>query len=199
ESQNSAKLLARPSVITMDNMEAVMSRNETYYQSVSGSNKETGNDLFPITSGTTLKVTPHIVGCSDGRPQIQLLLDVKDGSVTPTNEAKKTLSNVNDSTIVTQAVVFEGQSVLVGGYFRETHSFGESGIPFIKELPVLGNAFKTKVKNKSVVERLFLITPTIVRLSASDTDAHGDYFRTVEEGHSVLDNVHENRPGGRSP
>ncbi|MDR1665444.1 MAG: hypothetical protein LBR62_00130, partial [Puniceicoccales bacterium] len=39
ESQNSAKLLARPSVITMDNMEAVMSRNETYYQSVSGSNK----------------------------------------------------------------------------------------------------------------------------------------------------------------
>ncbi len=199
EGNNSAKVLSRPSVITMDNLEAVMSRNVTYYESVTGNRTA---DLYPITSGTTLKVTPHVIRYGAGKPQIQLLLDIKDGTVTPKggdSDTSSSSSNVNDSSIITQAVVFEGQSVLVGGYFKESNTHQESGIPFLKDIPILGNAFRSKVKNKNVAERLFLITPTIVRLSASDVDNYKDYFQAVESGHSVLDNAHVNYSTGRAP
>lgn len=195
ESANSAKLLARPSVITMDNLEAIMDRRETTYREISG---EKVTEMYPITTSTTLKVTPHIVRCEHQRPQIQLILDIKDGKSIASDDGK-TPPSVSDSSILTQAIVYEGQSVLVGGYFHESHSHDESGIPLLKDIPVLGYAFKSKTKNKSVTERLFLITPTIVKLSASDSDPYGDYFKKVESGNSLLDTVQVSHAQTRGP
>ena len=168
EDKNYSKILARPSVITMDNLTAVMDQSETYYLPAAGTKS---SDLYSITGSTKLQVTPHIINTL-GKPQIQLVLDVKDESVTPnTGEGNK--SKVDSSSISTQAVVYEGQSVLVGGYFKESFTNGNTGIPFLKDLPFVGNIFKNTTKNKGTSERLFLITPKIIRMSAGKDKFEG--------------------------
>ncbi|MDR0755744.1 MAG: hypothetical protein LBE99_02445 [Puniceicoccales bacterium] len=174
ESSSLTKLLARPSVITMDNITAVMDQSQTYYLPITS---EKSSDMYSVTGSTTLKVTPHIIRDTHGCNQIQLLLDIKDETVVP-GTAEKDKSSVHSSSILTQAVVYEGQSVLVGGYFNESFKKDEAGIPLLKDLPILGYAFKHKNKNKQVSERLFLITPTIIQLSAGQPNAYEDFFET---------------------
>lgn len=166
------RILARPSVITMDNITAVMTRSETVYMPVSGAKTA---DLYSVSGSTTLNVTPHIIQDIKGRVQIQLLLDIKDEKLIPGAEKEK---NVNSSSILTQAVVYEGQSVLVGGYFNENSRHTEDGVPFLKEIPVIGHVFKHKYKNETVAERLFLITPKIIKLSSRD-NTYADYFKEM--------------------
>ncbi|MDR2769139.1 MAG: hypothetical protein LBB19_01090 [Puniceicoccales bacterium] len=172
ESSSLTKLLARPSVITMDNITAVMDQSQTYYLPITS---EKSSDMYSVTGSTTLKVTPHIIRDAHGCNQIQLLLDIKDETVVP-GTAEKDKSSVHSSSILTQAVVYEGQSVLVGGYFNESFKKDEAGIPLLKDIPLLGYAFKHKNKNKQVSERLFLITPTIIQLSAGQPNAYEGFF-----------------------
>lgn len=173
ENSNHSKVLARPSVITMNNIAAVMDNKHTYYLPVSGSGSESKGDLYSISGSTSLSVTPHIISDDlSQQPQIQLILDIKDENMSPgTNEKDKI--NVHSSSISTQAVVYEGQSVLVGGYFNESYKDEASGVPFLKDVPLLGNLFKSSAKNKTVSERLFLITPKIIRLSYGQDDYKG--------------------------
>jgi len=173
ENSNHSKVLARPSVITMNNIAAVMDNKHTYYLPVSGSGSESKGDLYSISGSTSLSVTPHIISDElSQQPQIQLILDIKDENMSPgTNEKDKI--NVHSSSISTQAVVYEGQSVLVGGYFNESYKDEASGVPFLKDVPLLGNFFKSTAKNKTVSERLFLITPKIIRLSYGQDDYQG--------------------------
>ena len=169
EAKNHSKILARPSVITMDNLTAVMDQSQTYYLPMISS--KGGGDLYSISGSTKLQVTPHLIK-TNGKPQIQLILDIKDETVSPSDQTTNK-DKVESSSISTQAVVYEGQSVLVGGYFKEDFINGNTGVPFLKEIPFIGNIFKNSVKNKSTAERLFLITPKIIRMSASEDKFEG--------------------------
>ncbi len=177
ENTNHSKILARPSVITMNNIAAVMDNKRTYYLPVSGSGSESSGDLYSISGSTSLSVTPHIISDDlSQQPQIQLILNIKDENMVPVAN-KDDKVNVYSSSISTQAVVYEGQSVLVGGYFNESYKDEASGVPFLKDVPFLGNLFKTTAKNKTVSERLFLITPKIIHLSYGQDDYEG-LFKT---------------------
>ena len=161
-SKNLSKVLARPSVITMNNLTAVMEQGKTHYFEVSG-NK--AGDMYSVEANTNLKVTPHLLA-KDGQTCIQLILDIKDESFSaPEGNVR---AGTDTSSIATQALVYEGQSILVGGYFSEDYADGDSGVPVLKDVPVLGHLFKNSSRKKTISERLFLITPKIIRLSAGD-------------------------------
>ena len=170
ESKNLSKILARPSVVTMNNLTAVMDQSRTYYFAVEGYRS---GDMYSVSGSIKLNVTPHLIE-QDGQTCIQLILDIKDESVSPGKGEEK--ASTNSSSISTQALVYEGQSVLVGGYFSEEYQDGDKGVPFLKDIPILGYLFKTKTKNKTISERLFLITPKIIHLSSSDP--YQGLFRT---------------------
>ncbi|MCM5274394.1 EscC/YscC/HrcC family type III secretion system outer membrane ring protein, partial [Escherichia coli] len=77
--QNSkAKILSQPSIITLNNMQAILDKNVTFYTKVSG---EKVASLESITSGTLLRVTPRILDDSSNsltgkrRERVRLLLD----------------------------------------------------------------------------------------------------------------------------
>ena len=161
-SKNLSKVLARPSVITMNNLTAVMEQGKTHYFEVTG-NK--AGDMYSVEANTNLKVTPHLL-TKDGQTCIQLILDIKDESFSaPEGNVR---AGTDTSSIATQALVYEGQSILVGGYFAEGYEDGDSGVPVLKDVPIVGHLFKNYSKKKTIAERLFLITPKIIRLSASD-------------------------------
>lgn len=168
EEDGQARVLGKPSVLTMDNVQASLENTSSYYVPVSGNES---SDLFKIDSGTVLKVTPHIIpGLPGQADSIKLMVSVQDDrddgsslfSVDPNN-----LSPIKQTKINTQAIVGEGQSLLIGGHYYEIQSDAESGIPGLKNIPILGGLFGSTGKKHQRMERLILITPRIVRMDTA--------------------------------
>lgn len=180
ESQNRSKVLSRPSVITMNNLAATMSQGSTYYLPMKASKE---GSLYSIETNTSITVTPHIIH-ENGTTKIQLLLDIKNDSRAPDGGQNTEGVTTKTASLSTQAVVYEGQSVLVGGFFEESFNKGKTGIPLLGKIPLLGHLFKHSTKNKATSERLFLITPKIIHLSA-DMDDYAGLFSTPS---SLLNN-----------
>ncbi len=90
------------------------------------------------------------------------------------------LPTTTSDSLNTQAFLKENQSLLVGGIVREESDADESGVPGLKDIPLIGPLFKQRSKSKIKMKRLFLITPKIVTASY-DTDALKPYFDTFKE------------------
>lgn len=156
-------MLGRPSVLTVDNVQATLENTSTYYIQVEGYQAV---DLFKVEAGTVLRVTPHIIRDDQGATSIKLAVSVQDdqnddGGTAPTSG---TIPPIKQTKINTQAIVGAGQSLLIGGYYYEQKGKNQSGIPFLKDIPGLGHLFKTTSKSTKRMERLILITPKVIRL-----------------------------------
>ncbi len=175
QNDGNAKVLGRPSVLTVDNIQASLENTSTYYIQVAGTESV---DLFKVEAGTVLKVTPHIIYHEDGSKAIKLAVNVQDNqnnSNDPT-QIVGALPPIRQTKINTQAVVGEGQSLLIGGYYYEQEVDAESGVPFFKDIPVLGHLFKKTSKSSQQMERLILLTPRIINANdiASNVPKHTD-------------------------
>ena len=158
--QGNAKVLARPSVLTLDNMEAVLDNSQTFYVKVAG---QESAELFPVTYGSVLKVTPRIVDEVTGR-KLHLSVNIQDGGQASDATGADNIPVVKNSSISTQAVIDENESLLVGGYYYEETRNEQSKIPVLGDMPLVGAAFRDKTESKKKNVRLFLITPRIVNL-----------------------------------
>ena len=170
EEENAARMLGRPSVLTIDNVEAVLENTTSYYIPLRGTEAV---DLYKVDSGTVLRVTPHVIR-ENGRTTIKLAVNVQDDqndssggyqSIGGEDAGEITVNPIKQTRINTQAMVAAGQSLLIGGYYYEQKGEDESGVPLLMHIPVLGNLFKAKSKQSKRMERLILITPRIVQLN----------------------------------
>lgn len=156
-----ADILARPTVLTLNNIEAEISTSRTFYVRLIG---EDASDLAAVTAGTTLKVTPRVIEEPGGCRRIKLMINLQDGTFDTGAPSVSDLPITSDNVINTQAVIIEGQSLFIGGYYRQQKDVIERGIPVLKDIPWLGYLFKVRVKNNNTVERMYLITPRIIYL-----------------------------------
>ena len=162
EEEGEARMLGRPSVLTVDNVQATLENTTTYYIPVQGNE---ASDLFKVEAGTVLRVTPHIITDADGQRTIKLAVNVQDDQNDNTETTTATsIPPIKQTKINTQAIVGAGQSLLIGGYYYEQKGRDESGIPILKSIPVLGHLFKTTSKSSKRMERLILITPQVINL-----------------------------------
>ncbi|HEY8878611.1 MAG TPA: EscC/YscC/HrcC family type III secretion system outer membrane ring protein, partial [Roseateles sp.] len=74
---------------------------------------------------------------------------------------------VERSGINTQALISEGESLLIGGMVRDSSTAGVDKVPLLGDIPVLGNLFKTQRKGGQRIERMFLITPRLASSKAA--------------------------------
>lgn len=176
EKDGNANILSRPSVLTQDNTAATLEHTETFYVKLEGDSEV---DLADVTAGLTLRVTPHVIRAGEGG--IQLAVYIADGSSNDSDSADG-LPRIRQSTISTQAVVHEGEALVIGGYYTEMRSVTESGIPVLKNIPGLGALFRTRGKTNMKSERLFLLSPRIVYPGASPIKAGSEAERSF--GHS---------------
>ncbi|MES3002895.1 MAG: type III secretion system outer membrane ring subunit SctC [Pseudomonadota bacterium] len=156
EGKGSARVVSRPSILTQDNLGALIDLSDTFYIQTSGERVAT---VTPISVGVTLRVTPRIVTDNDRR-SIQLVVDIEDGSIQDVKIG--TLPTVRRSTIGTQALVGEFQSLVIGGFNSEQSARQKDQVPVLGDLPALGVLFSKKLETTERRERLFLITPRIV-------------------------------------
>ncbi len=104
-----------------------------------------------------LKVKPTIN--TEGLMTLEITQEVSDIAETP---------GVGDSPIIltrrinTSIIAAHGQTIVLGGLMQENQSLGESKVPLLGDIPILGNLFKATSKTKDKTELLVLVTPTIL-------------------------------------
>jgi len=155
ETSGVARVTSRPAVLTLSDVEAVFGDSQTFFVPVAGS---LNSDLFNVTAGTTLRVMPHVL--RDGGPaRIRMLVSIDDGKVGDRNVAN--IPVVDNAELNTQAMIEEGQSLLVGGMVVQSDRRVAGKVPLLGDLPLLRSLFRSSDRSTSRVERLFLITPRL--------------------------------------
>ena len=155
-----ARTVSKPRVLTIDNSEAVLQSTSEFFVRVAG---ERQVDLFNVALGLTMRVTPTVVEDPQGR-RIKMIVRIEDGN-TNSGVLVDSIPVVNRNSISTQAVVGDGQSLLIGGYVIEENAAGKSGVPGLSDIPFFGRLFGQRNTKVRRVERIFMLTPRIVNLS----------------------------------
>lgn len=191
EGRGNARVLGRPSVLTIDNTSASLETSTTFYIRVVG---EKVVELREVSSGTNLTVTPHIVRYENGNAKIKLKVSIEDGQEPSTGSVENDIpAVVRKTNIETQGYIAQGQSLLIGGYYYESMSTSDSGIPVLMDLPGIGAMFKTESKNVQRMERMVLITPNIINsdavqkpLNLNEKPFHRSPYNTESGGLNML-------------
>jgi len=157
QQENEARIEASPKVVTLDNIEALMDNKTQFLVPVSG---YTSADLYSVSAGVSLRVLPMVVE-EQGKTMIKLDVRIEDGQV-DTSQTVSDLPVITSSQINTQAFIEQGQALLIAGYRTENDSNGMTGIPGLSKIPVIGALFRTHNRQKSHMERLFLLMPRVI-------------------------------------
>ena len=152
-----ANLVSRPRVLTLNNNEAVLQSTTEFFVRVQG--KDTV-DLYNVNAGLVLRVTPTLVE-EEGKRQFKLLVRIEDGSPSGTRKVDE-IPLVSRNSIVTQAVIGEDESLLIGGYVIDETRNDQASVPGLANIPMIGWLFRTDSRSTRRVERMFLITPRLV-------------------------------------
>ncbi|NWD64126.1 EscC/YscC/HrcC family type III secretion system outer membrane ring protein [Pseudomonas sp. IPO3774] len=155
EQNSKAHMISRPSVVTLNNTQAVLDRNVTFYTKVSSENDAR---LESISTGSLLRVTPRVVRSDDGSTDIMLSLVIQDGRQTTPLSSQEPLPQTLNSEIVTQTLLKMGQGLLLGGLIQDEQVVGVRKIPWLGDIPLLGRLFRSTQENTRQTLRLFLIT-----------------------------------------
>ncbi|WP_032114482.1 EscC/YscC/HrcC family type III secretion system outer membrane ring protein [Candidatus Arsenophonus nilaparvatae] len=153
EKTSKAKILSRPSVVTLNNVQAVLDKNITFYTKLQGDKVA---KLESVTAGSLLRVTPRLID-SNGRKKVMLSLNIEDGQQAKAINDSEPLPQVQNSEIATQATLNTGESLLLGGFVQDKDQTVQNKIPLLGDLPLIGGLFRSEDRSKQSVIRLFLI------------------------------------------
>ena len=163
-SKNLVKVISSPSLMVLDNQVASI---------VVG-------DQVPIQTGTTVSSTGFAttnVQYKDTGVQLQVMPSVNAGNIV-TMVLTQAVTDVGTAAqgqqvpfrqrqITSKVAVRSGDALVLGGLIRDNTANGRSGIPFLKDLPVVGAAFGATTRNLDRTELVVILTPRVVR---SDED-----------------------------
>jgi len=156
ESEGTASIIANPSLITLENQPAVLDVSDTAFKTATAERYAMIKD---VTAGTGLRVTPRAIKNGDNY-SVQLKVDVEDGKLN--KDASGEASGVKNSYVSTQALVAENGSVVLGGIHTRGSEKKQSGIPYLRNIPLLGKLFESDYSEESNRERIFIITPHLL-------------------------------------
>ena len=155
ESSGQGEIIARPRVTTQDKVTAeIRSGVRIPYQSQAGG--AAGGSVTQFEDAVLLlRATPRITP----NGQINMQLEIRQDSVSPTASG---VPAINTNEVITSALVDDGETIVLGGVFREEETATESKTPVLGDIPGLGRLFKRTVTDTRRTELLIFITPGII-------------------------------------
>jgi general secretion pathway protein D len=158
------EVLSRPSVLARNNQQATITVGQEVpfiRNSRITDNGDTINTIEYDDIGIILKVTPHIT--SDRLVELEVIPEIS----TLTGETVPISETVNARVIAkrsaeTRVVVEDGRTVVIGGMMEDNETETVTQIPILGDIPILGMAFRRKIKEKSKTELLIFLTPQVV-------------------------------------
>ncbi len=182
--------VSRTSLLTVNNLAASMSDTQSYHAKVVGTEVAT---LEEVSAGTTLSVKPRILPSSvtNVPNQVWLSISLDDGGFESITVDAMPMKRT--TALQTQTAIFEDDSIMLAGYFREIDEKAGWGIPILRDIPLIGWLFGGSSKRKEIVQRMFIITPHVVDLDVEllvrsqgarlhDTSVAEEAFDGADEG-----------------
>lgn len=160
ESEEKAKIISSPKVITKNNVKAEINQDENSYylvQTIQNDGRVT-NAWSTQQAKLNLSVTPQIT--NEGAISMEVSVQ-KDslGAQIAVNQPRAETKRV----IKTQVLVDNGATVVVGGIYTFVNTENHSGIPFLKDIPLIGWLFRTKYNPSNEKKELIIfLTPRII-------------------------------------
>lgn len=153
EADGKGRIVSSPRIITADQTKAIIEQGTEYPYSVTAPNGAT--TLAFKKAVLKLEVTPQIT------PEGSIILDLdvnKDSRGETTDQGVA----IDTKHVKTQILIENGGTVVIGGIFEMEETNQENKIPFIGDVPVVGNLFKSRTKESTKREMLIFITPKVI-------------------------------------
>ncbi|EQC47084.1 type IV pilus secretin PilQ [Bacteriovorax sp. BSW11_IV] len=170
ESESKGKIVASPKVITQNKKKAVIKTvDTTSFSTTTGAGDAAVTSFQQTDASLTLTVTPQVT--NEGSISLEIELAKEQFGTRPSAQAPpdKQARSVN-----TNVLVENGSTIVLGGVYnfekRETHS----GVPFLKDIPLLGWFFRTPSGpeiNKN--ELIIFMTPRIINQEEAGLSNNG--------------------------
>ncbi len=155
ESQGLTKIVSTPKVTVLDNQTANIEQGESIPFATTSNQ---GTQTTFVDANITLNVTPHI--SSDGGIVMKIRVaknapgETRPGASGPSILKKEAVTNV---------LVLDGETIVIGGIQESTEVETTSGIPFLRKIPIIGWIFGNHEKRKEDSELLVFLTPRLVK------------------------------------
>ena len=159
EKEGRGEIVSTPRVITANQKEASIEQGvEIPYQQSASSGATTVQFKKAVLS---LTVTPQIT------PDNNIIMDLqvhKDnvGDIISTGGLGGTVPSIDTRAVETQVLVADGQTVVLGGIYETERRETITKVPFLGDIPVVGNLFKSKQRVDNKAELLIFVTPRIL-------------------------------------
>jgi type IV pilus assembly protein PilQ len=153
EADGKGKIISSPRVVTQDNVLAIIEQGiELPYQVATSSG---ATSITFKKANLKLEVTPQIT------PDGNVILDVNVNKDSRGDETRAGFA-INTQHVQTKVMVENGGTVVLGGIYQQADTNNVTKVPFLGDLPVLGNLFKTTARQSTKTELLVFITPKIM-------------------------------------
>ncbi|NCT66776.1 MAG: type II secretion system secretin GspD [Rhodanobacteraceae bacterium] len=190
ESSGTAKSLAAPSLLVMNNQEAQINVGQqipvvqNYVTGIGIGTNSSGNAITPgygsvqyLNTGVILNVKPRV------NPGGLVYLDIQQEVSNPPagySSGSNTNPAISQRQIQTQVAVQSGETLMLGGLIRDNRDESARGLPFVSRVPVLRNLFGSTTQSKDRTELIVLITPRVIANVDEAREATLEYTRQFE-------------------
>lgn len=180
-------VLSSPTILATDNQEAeiVVGQNVPFVSSISSNETNLNNTFNQVDRqdvGITLRLTPQI---SSGDTVTLKIFTEVSSVVSQTANSRlgpTTTVRTSDTTVITK----HGQMVVIGGLMADDSNESDEGVPFLKDIPVLGSLFRSSTQTHERRNLLIFITPRVIKDQFDSRDS------TIERRDSIEKMIDEN-------
>jgi len=206
-----ARILSRPSVVARNNQPATITVGQSVPLVTNVRFDNFGNAINSVTYqsvGIILRVTPFISFDN----LVEMILSPETSALEPDRSLWIPISSgtggnvsapiINSRSADTVVITPDGQTVIIGGLMADSKAETVTKIPFLGDIPILGNLFKHKVTDGSKQELIIFLTPYIIQAPTEmaalskkeETKSDGVKALTEQELNRFLDQVNTNQP-----
>ncbi len=179
-------ILSNPKILALNRQPArVLVGRKVGYLNTTSTDTATTQTVQFLDTGTQLNFRPFIT--TDGMIRMELKPQVSEAVIRDTKDSSGNSVTIPDeitNELTTNVIVRDGQTIVLGGLFRESTQVTRRQVPWLGDIPILGNAFRGKEDATKRTEIIFLITPTILTdTGMADAGSRGrDYIDKVRTG-----------------
>lgn len=158
EVENKIRILSSPRIVTLSNEKATINQTiKRPYKSITTTAQTTTETITFQNLELVLDVTPQITSDASVIMSIKVKRDLVGEAVTVGGERAIESREAN-----TKVMVKNGQTSVIGGVYQNDSNDSVAGVPWLKDIPVLGSLFKFKDTSNRRTELMIFLTPRIV-------------------------------------
>jgi len=187
DTEGEINILSSPNILAIDNKESIIEVGEQVPIPTGETVTDGGSRITSIQyrdTGVLLSVTPHIN--SSGLIKMELAQEVSEiGTEYIISEV--TANSFLTRKAQTSLVVEDGQTIVIAGLMRSKSDNNSSGIPYLRDIPLLGYLFGGMSKDLNKTELIFLVSPRVINTRAEADAVTKDFSKRVNRIQKLLD------------